>query len=174
MSRLAGGSAVLGVLVLVLLFTRWNGAERMTLDLGLWTFYRVPTTWVIFGAFLLGMAIMLVAGIHADLRVRRYLRERLAREGGDPMATPPPVVDRLQQDLFAGLPVVRDPVAVPTRSAETPQPQVPPPSPSDPATSQPAEASPSGPVTPLRPASSSLPHPAPPVLPPSPPDPGPP
>lgn len=99
MSRFAGPAAMVVVLAFVLLFTRWNGGERMTLDLGVHVFYRVPTTWVIFAAFLLGMTVMLLTGIHADLKVRRYLRERLARR--DEEREEPPAVDRLQQDLFA-------------------------------------------------------------------------
>jgi uncharacterized integral membrane protein len=96
-SRLAGTIAVVVVLASVLLFARWNGAERMTLDLGLWTFYRVPMTWVVFASFLLGMLVMLLAGLHADLRVRRFLRSRYA--AGDEDAHPPRG-DRLQRDLF--------------------------------------------------------------------------
>jgi uncharacterized integral membrane protein len=96
-SRLAGISAVLVVLAFVLLFARWNGTERMTLDLGLWTFYRVPMTWVVFASFLLGMLVMLLAGLHADLRVRRFLRSRYAAGGEE---REPSRGDRLQQDLF--------------------------------------------------------------------------
>jgi uncharacterized integral membrane protein len=96
-SRLAGTIAVVVVLASVLLFARWNGAERMTLDLGLWTFYRVPMTWVVFASFLLGMLVMLLAGLHADLRVRRFLRSRYAAEDEDPHLSRG---DRLQRDLF--------------------------------------------------------------------------
>ncbi len=97
MSRLAGIAAVGLVLLFVLFFARWNGVERVTLDLGLWTFYRVPVTWVAFGSFLLGMGVMLLAGLHADLRVRQFLRDRLAAQDDEPRRTE---VDRLQQDLF--------------------------------------------------------------------------
>ncbi len=102
MTRVAGVAAVAGVLVFVLLFVRWNGAERVTLDLGMWTFYRVPLTWVAFGSFLVGMAVMLLAGLHADLRVRRFLRERFAESGVDRVDEAPG--DRLQQDLFRAEP----------------------------------------------------------------------
>jgi len=88
---------MLAVLVFVLVFARWNGAERMTLDLGFWTFYRVPMTWVVFGSFLLGMLAMLLAGLHSDLRVRRFLRDRFA--AGEEEQSPGRE-DRLQQDLF--------------------------------------------------------------------------
>ena len=97
MTRLAGVLAAGVALTFVLLFTRFNGAERVTLNLGLATFYRVPLAWVAVGSLLLGMGVMLLAGLHADLKVRRFLRERLAREED---AVDPPARDRLQQDLF--------------------------------------------------------------------------
>jgi hypothetical protein len=107
-SRLAGIASVGLVLVFVLFFARWNGAERVTLDLGLWTFYRVPITWVAFVSLLLGMGVMLLAGLHADLRVRKFLRDRLAAQDEDSRR---PEVDRLQQDLFT--PVSPAPVGEP-------------------------------------------------------------
>jgi uncharacterized integral membrane protein len=96
MSRLAGAAGVLAVLVMVMLFARWNGGERVTLDLGFWTFYRVPLTLVAFGSLFIGMLVMLLAGLHADLRVRRFLRERLEEEDRQERRR----VDRAQQDLF--------------------------------------------------------------------------
>ncbi len=101
MSRLVGVLGVLLLLVSVLSFASLNGMERVTLRLGFVTFYRFPLTGVAFGGLLLGMTIMFVAGIQADLRVRRILRERLqaeAREEGEPGV----VVDRAQRDLFEG------------------------------------------------------------------------
>lgn len=97
MTRLLGGAGVLLVLILVMLVARWNGGERVTLDLGLWTIYRVPMTYVAFGSLLIGMLAMLLAGLHADLRVRRFLRERLAEEDREERRR----VDRFQRDLFA-------------------------------------------------------------------------
>jgi uncharacterized integral membrane protein len=99
-SRLAGAAGVLSVLVLVMLFARWNAGERVTLDLGLQTFHRVPLTYVAFGSLFMGMLVMLVAGIHADLKVRRYLRQRLEEEGQAERDRG----DRSQQDLFVTLP----------------------------------------------------------------------
>ena len=96
MSRLTGALVVFIVLVFVMLFSRANGAESVTLDLGFRTFYRVPITYVAFGGLFLGMLVMLVAGIHADLRVRRFLRERLADEDRHERG----LIDRNQQDLF--------------------------------------------------------------------------
>lgn len=79
-----------------MLFARWNGGERVTLDLGVWTFYRVPLTYVAFASLFLGMLVMLLAGLHADLRVRRFLRERLEEEDRQERER----VDRNQRDLF--------------------------------------------------------------------------
>ena len=97
MSRLTGVVVVLVVLALVLLFARGNGAERVTLDLGVHTFERIPLTYVAFGSLFVGMLVMLVAGIHSDLRVRRFLRERLEEEDWQERQR----VDRNQRDLFS-------------------------------------------------------------------------
>ncbi len=97
MSRFTGAASILVVLVLVVFFARWNGAERVTVDLGIWTFYRVPLTYVAFISLFVGMLVMLLAGLHADLRVRRFLRERLEEEDRAERER----VDRNQRDLFA-------------------------------------------------------------------------
>jgi len=94
--------AVLGALAVVVLsigFASLNGTQRVTLRLGLVTFYGVPLTVVAFGGLLTGMVIMLVAGIHSDLKVRRILRDRLAEEGRMDMGR---FVDQAQQELFEG------------------------------------------------------------------------
>ena len=54
---------------------------------------------VAFGGLLAGMLIMLVAGIHSDLKVRRILRDRLAQEGLQDQGR---FVDQSQQELFEG------------------------------------------------------------------------
>jgi len=95
-SRLTGAVVVLVVLVMVMLFARANGGEQVTLDLGFGTFYGVPLPYVAFGSLFIGMLVMLLAGIHADLRVRRFLRERLAHEDREERQA----IDRTQQDLF--------------------------------------------------------------------------
>ncbi len=97
MSRITGAAVVLVVLVVVMLFARANGGEQVTLDLGFRTFSGVPLTYVAFGSLFVGMLVMLLAGIHADLKVRRFLRERLADEDRQERQ----LVDRTQQDLFA-------------------------------------------------------------------------
>lgn len=97
MSRGIGVAGVVSVLALVMLFSRWNAAERVTVDLGVWTLYRVPVIYVAFASLLLGMVVMLVAGLHSDLKIRRFLRERFedeSREEGQEFR------DRYQRDLF--------------------------------------------------------------------------
>lgn len=98
MSRFSGILGVLLVLGLSMGFAALNGGQRVTLRLGFATFYRVPLTVVAFGALIMGMVVMLVASIHSDLKVRKILRERLAREDEEERARL--FVDRHQQDLF--------------------------------------------------------------------------
>ena len=97
MSRILGAATMLGALLLALGFASLNSGQRVTLRLGFVTFYSVPLTVVAFASLLLGMLVMLVAGIHADLKVRRILRARLAAEDREERAR---FVDRDQQDLF--------------------------------------------------------------------------
>lgn len=96
MTRFIGAVGVAVVLLLVMLFARWNSAERVNLDVGVHIFYDLPLTFVAFGSLFLGMFVMLVAGIHADLKVRKFLRERLAEEDRQERAR----IDLAQQDLF--------------------------------------------------------------------------
>ncbi len=99
MSRLLGGAGILLVVGLSVGFAALNGNQRVTLRLGFATFYGIPLTVVAFGGLLTGMLIMLVAGIHSDLKVRRILRDRLAEEG---LKDRDRFVDQSQQDLFDG------------------------------------------------------------------------
>lgn len=89
---LAGVAAFVG---LVIWFTVHNGDQRITLDLGFVQFYRFPVTMVAFAALLVGMLVMLLAGLHTDLRVRKILRDRLIEEARAEGAT-----DLTQRDLF--------------------------------------------------------------------------
>ncbi len=99
MKRLAGGAGILLVVGLSVGFASLNGSQHVTLRLGFATFYGVPLTVVTFGGLLVGMLIMLVAGIHSDLKVRGILRARLAQEGLEDRGR---FVDQSQQDLFEG------------------------------------------------------------------------
>lgn len=99
MSRWLGVLGIVLVVVLALGFASLNGNERIVLRLGVATLYGVPVTVVAFGGLVGGMVIMLVAGVHSDLKVRRILRARLAEEDREEKAR---FVDRSQQDLFEG------------------------------------------------------------------------
>lgn len=53
-----------------------NAGREVMINLGIITLQRVPITFVAFGGMVVGMGVVLVAGINADLKVRRLLRER--------------------------------------------------------------------------------------------------
>jgi uncharacterized integral membrane protein len=95
-SKLLGVAGVVAVLLLAMTFAAMNGDQRVTLDLGWVTLYRVPVTFVAFGGLFFGMLVMLLAGLNSDLRVRRILRQRLADEDREERGR----VDVNQQDLF--------------------------------------------------------------------------
>jgi len=88
---------MLVALALALGFASLNSGQRVTLRLGFVNVYGVPLTVVAFGSLLIGMFIMLVAGIHSDLKVRRILRARLQEEDREERNR---FVDLDQQDLF--------------------------------------------------------------------------
>lgn len=97
MNRLFSVAAMLVALALGLGFASVNSGQRVTLRLGFATFYGVSLTVVAFGSLLVGMLIMLVAGIHSDLKVRRILRARLQEEDREERSR---FVDLDQQELF--------------------------------------------------------------------------
>jgi uncharacterized integral membrane protein len=74
-----------------------NSGQRVTLRLGFITFYGVPLTVVAFASLLVGMLVMLIAGVRSDLKVRRILRARLEAEDLEERNR---FIDRDQQDLF--------------------------------------------------------------------------
>ena len=96
MKRLAGPLSVVAVVVFAVFFASRNGAERVHLDLGLVILPDVPVTVVAFGGLLIGMLVMLVAGIQSDLKVRAILRQRFAEQSGEEGE----FVDIAQRDLF--------------------------------------------------------------------------
>lgn len=97
MSRLLAVIGILLLLVTSLAFAYLNSGHRVTLRLGVGTLYGVPLTVVVFGSVILGMVVMLGAGIRSDLKVRRILRARLAEEDREERER---FVDLSQQDLF--------------------------------------------------------------------------
>lgn len=96
MSRALAGLGVVVVLAGTMAFAALNSGQWVTLNLGFTTLYRVPVVYVAVGGLLTGMLIMLVAGIHSDLKVRTILRERLREEDRTERAR----IDRHQRDLF--------------------------------------------------------------------------
>ncbi len=102
MTRLIGPLGVISVLVVSVLFAALNGAQRVTLDLGVTVLYGVPLTLIGFTGLFMGMVVMLVAGIRSDLKVRAVLRQRLEAEDREERA----LIDRTQQDLFSPRPLV--------------------------------------------------------------------
>ena len=79
------------------MFASFNSSHRVTLRLGIITLFGVPLTVVVFGAVILGMLVMLGAGVQSDLKVRRILRARLVEEDREERER---AVDQSQQDLF--------------------------------------------------------------------------
>jgi hypothetical protein len=80
-----------------ILFAALNGAQQVTLNLGVIVLYGVPLTLVGFTGLIMGMVVMLVAGVRSDLKVRTILRQRLEDEHREERA----LIDRAQQDLFS-------------------------------------------------------------------------
>ncbi len=98
MKRWTGFLGFGAILLVSIGFAAMNGAQRVTVRLGIATFYQVSLTVVVFGAVILGMLGVLVAGIAADLRVRRILLDRLAEEREEEHERM--FVDRNQTTLF--------------------------------------------------------------------------
>jgi uncharacterized integral membrane protein len=92
-----GAGGILVTLALAAGFASLNSGQRVTLRLGFATLYGVPLTVVAFASLLVGMLVMLVAGVRSDLKVRRILRARLEAEDLEERNR---FVDRTQQDLF--------------------------------------------------------------------------
>lgn len=95
-----GWVGLLAVLLGGAAFAAANAGRMVIIDLGVVTLYRVPVTFVAFGGMVVGMGVMLLAGIHSDLKVRRILRDRLAEEDRAERARI--FVDRDQITLFEG------------------------------------------------------------------------
>lgn len=96
MSKFLGVLSIIVVILLAMGFAAANAGYRVTLDLGLFTLYRVPVTLVAFSGLFVGMVLMFITGVHTDLKVRRILRDRFAEESRQERTA----IDRNQQDLF--------------------------------------------------------------------------
>ena len=99
MTRFVGPLGVLSILVISIVFAALN-PQRITLDLGVGVLYGVPLFIPVFTGLLMGMLVMLVAGIRSDLKVRAVLRQRLEDEDREERA----LTDRTQQDVFPSPP----------------------------------------------------------------------
>ena len=93
MKRFYGLAGLAAVVLLGVAFARGNAGREVAINLGIVTLDSVPVTFVAFGGMVVGMAVVLVAGIRADLKVRRLLRERHMQEsltapGSAPGAAP--------------------------------------------------------------------------------------
>ena len=97
MTKLFSAGGIFVTLALAAGFASLNSGQRVTLRLGFVTLYGVPLTVVAFASLLGGMLVMLVAGVHSDLKVRRILRARLEAEDLEERNR---FIDRSQQDLF--------------------------------------------------------------------------
>ncbi len=69
--RLVGALAALGVLSL---FAYGNAGQSVDVNLGLFTLRDLSLPVVLYAAIVIGMAVMLLAGLRADLRTRDALR----------------------------------------------------------------------------------------------------
>ncbi|MBR43692.1 MAG: hypothetical protein CME18_04695 [Gemmatimonadetes bacterium] len=97
MKRLLGWASVAILVGASIMFASLNSSHRVTLRLGFVTLLGVPLTVVVFVAVILGMVVMLGAGVQSDLKVRRILRARLVEEDREERER---AVDQSQQDLF--------------------------------------------------------------------------
>ena len=121
-----GGLTLIGIVAA--LVASFNSRERVALDLGFATIYRIPLVPLILGAFVLGMATMFLLGLRHDLRVRRALRDA---GFGEPIATP----ERLPQTEDEEIPPAAaedEALWVPPRMSPGSTDDVPPPAPEPP------------------------------------------
>lgn len=91
MRRLLPWLGLVATVLAALVFASLNARQRVTVDLGLFAFYGVPVAVVAFGGMVVGMVVILLAGIRSDLRVRTILREKARLE--NPMR---PQTDKLE------------------------------------------------------------------------------
>lgn len=74
-----GWNRRIGVAVLVLVaaaFSFLNAGERVSLNIGVTTLYRISLVGLVFAVFLLGMVAMFLFGLSQDRRIRAALHAR--------------------------------------------------------------------------------------------------
>lgn len=74
-SRWGRSAAVLLLVLMAGIFSFLNAGERVTLNVGFTTLYRISLVGLVFGAFLFGMVAMFLFGLRHDRRIRDALRE---------------------------------------------------------------------------------------------------
>lgn len=84
MNGIAGRIAIiLGSSAVAALFAWLNMGERVTLRLGIVTLRSIPLSTVVFLSILVGMLLVFVAGLRADLKTRRMVRRYREALGQD-------------------------------------------------------------------------------------------
>ena len=79
-SETASWGRRIGISALVLVaavFSFLNAGERVSLNIGFTTLYRISLVGLIFVVFLLGMVTMFLFGLRQDRRIRAALRNRM-------------------------------------------------------------------------------------------------
>jgi len=76
-------SIILGSSALAALFAWLNMGERVTLRLGIVTLRSIPLSAVVFFSILIGMILVFVVGLRADLKTRRMVRRYREALGQD-------------------------------------------------------------------------------------------
>lgn len=74
MSRLRPWLLIAVIAVLSAWFAAANGGQRVSLQLGLFTLHSISVPALVFGSVILGMVIVMLAGLSADLRTRAMIR----------------------------------------------------------------------------------------------------
>ena len=82
MKRFAGWISLGLVVVLGAAFAVGNAGRVVSVNLGVFSLDAAPVTFVAFGGMVVGMAVVLAAGVNSDLKVRRLLQELHAK--GEP------------------------------------------------------------------------------------------
>ena len=85
---------ILGSSAIAALFAWLNMGERVTLRLGIVTLRSIPLSAVVFLSILIGMTLVFVVGLRADLKTRRMVRRYREALG---QAWPPGRADDTQE-----------------------------------------------------------------------------
>ena len=81
---------VAGLVLAAAIFSFLNAGERVTLNIGFTTLYRISLVGLVFAIFLLGMVAMFLFGLRQDRRIRALLRNRAAQPFYNYRESPPP------------------------------------------------------------------------------------